>query len=287
MKKKQIFLCLLSICLLLGGCSVVENESFDTTAQDESTISTSIETAPEPIYPLLVDPTQKPFMPSGQTSQGGEAIEYFFGSAADLELYLKTGSKNRDDYDTPPSILPSSVERYHKYGYLAILRLLNVDETDFDKVYVSFIDLDDGNVQFRYYLDKHFITVELAAKQTLPEQHLYKMSATLSKNDILSADKQNSVIGDGHTLCNADGIEYIVWKENGIKRGIFLLLGDFYVRIIPTWGLTDEEKRADCFDSFMTDEKTATLAPFFKDDIAEVAAQIAATQKVVSEAATK
>lgn len=286
MKTKQLLLCLLSICLLLSGCGVAsQNPAQDATNAETDT--TCKETEAEPIYPLVVEPTQKPFVPSNtQGGNTGEAIEYFFGSVADLELYLKTGSKNRDDYDTPPSILPSSVEHYRKYGYLAILRLLNVDEAKFDQISVSFMKLDDGNVQFRYRLDEHCIFVELATKQSLLEQFLYKKGKSFDKTAVFSANKQNPTTYEGYTLCEAEGTEYILWKNDGIKRGICMLVGDFYVQILPT-RQASTEKRADCFESFMTDEKTATLAPFFKDDIADAAQRVAAAQKIVSEAATK
>lgn len=208
-------------------------------------------------------------------------IEYLFRSARDLHTYVTMGSKNIEDYTSPPLTpledMPASTV-IKAYGYHSIYEYFNFNEKDFDSVEASFMFTDDGDIVYRYYLDNVLVIIQPTVSDDVLECYAQRKGVGMKDGDVTSFST-SSDLTSGLVLRERPDCDIMYRVENGIRKQAFFAIGGSYITISSIVYSDDSSATSDFLD-FVTATKTSAFSAFFSDDDSVVKNAIANIKEV-------
>ena len=243
MKKTAIILVVLSLLICLLGCGdtdVEPNEDMQATNSSLSSIDNNVAAC---------------------------EIEYLFGSIADMETYINTGSTNIDDYQKQPSpSFDSFPSNKILSSYISIETLLGINEEQFSYSEASFQYTSDGKVTYKFYLDDILIVLAQTDADNIV-QYLRASDTNMAMSNIIYPSYQEiNTISNGYVLRQLEGDTSIVYNVRHGVKGIATFLIDNYAVTINGIFSSSQETISNDYQKFLTSSKTSVLAPYFAED---------------------
>lgn len=245
---------LIVLCVSLVGCNQTNPAVIGEISESEETTRLVSETSNDRV--IIVCP-----------------ITYSFLSITDLDTYVRTGSKNINDYEKEPytdlNIFPSD-ERWLKQvqtAYVPLEALFNIERATLDACCeATFQFQTDGGIRFAYAIDNSFISITYSPQQSQDKlseirsrYDYYPLRTKMeSKNDLEACWIQREV--NGHTI--------LYMARNNITGSAWMVVGNYTIQIAGVWAdsLEDPVKTMQIYNTFMTSSATAPFAVFFSED---------------------
>ena len=192
------------------------------------------------------------------------AIEYLFGSIADMETFIYTRSKRQEDYTFRPLVPLEDIPAVDlSKKYLPLASLLEIDEDKFVYHEASFKRTEDGGIEFWYYLDDVYIRIEKTGFSSATD--VVRSDLSYGYHQGFSEYDSTLTTANGYFVRAAGKADIVYKLQNGIKKTAIVVVDGFKVTILNT-AYSSDNTVAEDYQNFLKSDKTQSIAAFFDND---------------------
>lgn len=263
MKKNLIFLISVIIIFTMSSCSHVKERQDNSAILESPSSESNIDSKNPSISKKDISCV---FM--------HDAVECQFLSVKDLEMYLFTGSSNPLDYSNPPifenfpEIDGYETNEYAKKGYLSLKELFEINPDNSETFDLVSFQITADYVKFNYYFKTSYISITYSPEcfsNQVTSDYFSSYCEYISKDYVMNDYGSIEKINGGYVSRKIDDCEIVYTVKNGLIRKASLMLNNYFIEI-TTASSSNEAIAKQEYNTFISSQETASIAPLFLDD---------------------